>query len=84
MGDTREVRVGPEGRVLIPAEVRRATGIEPGTRLVVRVEGERVVLIPRDAIKRRLREMFAHVDGSMAGELIAERREEAAREAASF
>jgi hypothetical protein len=50
---------------------------------VVRVEDGCVVLIPRDAIKRRLREMFADVEGSMADELIAERREEAAREAAS-
>ena len=77
-----QVRVGPEGRVLIPAAVRRAAGIQPGTSLVVRVEDGRVVLIPRDAIKRRLREMFADVEGSMADELIAERREEAAREAA--
>ena len=82
MSSTEEVKVGREGRVLIPAEIRRAAGIKPGTTLIVRVEGERVVLIPRDAIKRRLRQMFAEVEGSMAAELIAERHEEAARETA--
>lgn len=79
-----EATVGPEGRVLIPAEVRRAVGLEPGTRVVVAVEGEQVVLIPRDAIKRRLRQMFAGVEGSMAEDLIAERQAEAAQDAAGL
>ena len=83
MNRRTQVKVGPEGRVLIPADVRRAAGIEPGTILVVRVEGECVVLTPRDAIKQRLRKMFSDVPGSMAEELIAERREQAARDAAT-
>jgi len=82
MNDRYEVTVGPEGRVLIPAEVRRAAGLEPGTRAVVRVEGEQVVIVPREAVKRRLRQMFSGVAGSMADELIAERRAEARRDAA--
>jgi AbrB family looped-hinge helix DNA binding protein len=77
-----EVTVGPEGRILIPADVRRAAGLEPGSILLVRLEGERVVLTPRDAAKKRLRRMFEGVDGSMAEELIAERRREAEREVA--
>jgi AbrB family looped-hinge helix DNA binding protein len=81
MSDRYDVTVGPEGRVLIPAEVRRAVGLEPGTSVVVHVDGEHVVLIPRAAIKRRLRQMFAGVDGSMADELMAERRAEAAGDA---
>jgi AbrB family looped-hinge helix DNA binding protein len=83
MNDSVEVRVGPEGRVLIPAGVRRAAGLVPGSVLIVRLEGDRVVLIPRAAIKRHLRQMFADVDGSMAEELLAERRDEAARDTAS-
>lgn len=82
MSDRYEVTVGPEGRVLIPAEVRKVAGIEPGTSVVVRVEGECVVLIPREVIKRRLRQMFVGVAGSMAEDLIAERRVEVARDAA--
>lgn len=74
MSDIYQATVGPDGRVLIPAEVRRATGLEPGTHVVVATEGEQVVLITHDAIKRRLQRMFAGVQGSMAQDLIAERR----------
>ena len=81
MNDRYDVTVGPEGRVLIPAEIRQAAGLEPGTSVVVRIEGDHVELIPRAAIKRRLRQMFAGDEGSMAEELIAERRAEAAADA---
>jgi AbrB family looped-hinge helix DNA binding protein len=82
MTNQNEVKVGAEGRVLLPASVRRAAGVEPGSILVVRVEGDRIVLTPREAIKRRLHEMFSGIEGSMSEELIAERRIEAERGAA--
>jgi AbrB family looped-hinge helix DNA binding protein len=47
MEDSYELTVRPEGRILAPASVRSAAGIEPGTRVVVRLEGDRVVLISR-------------------------------------
>ena len=77
------VRVGPKGRVVVPAPFRRELGIEEGTELMARVEGDGIVLEPRAAALRRLRELFAHVprDVSLVDELIAERREEARREA---
>lgn len=81
MDETYEVTVGPEGRVLIPAGMRRASGIEPGSTVVVRLEGDRVVLTSHSAIKRRLQRMFAEQDGSMAEELISERRAEVKKEA---
>lgn len=80
MSDACEVQVGPEGRVLIPAAVRQQVGIGPGSILTLRVEGERVILVPRTAVKRRLREMFAGVQESMAEELIASRRVDVERE----
>jgi AbrB family looped-hinge helix DNA binding protein len=81
MSDTGVVLVGPKGRVVIPAGIRRALGIEEGSELVALVEGEAVVLVPRSAIKSRLRSIFAATAGSMRDELIAERRVEAARDA---
>ena len=81
MSDTSVVSVGPKGRVVIPAEIRRELGIREGSELVALVEGEAVVLVPRSAIKARLRSIFAGVDGSMREELIAERRADAARDA---
>lgn len=75
------VAVGPKGRVVIPAGIRRELGIEEGSELVALVEGEAVVLVPRSAIKSRLRSIFADVPASMRDELITERRADAAREA---
>ena len=83
MSDTGVVSVGPKGRVVIPAGIRRALGIEEGSELVALVEGEAVVLVPRSAIKSRLRSIFAATANSMRDELLAERRAEAARDAGS-
>jgi AbrB family looped-hinge helix DNA binding protein len=74
--------VGPKGRVVIPSAIRKRLDIREGNELVALVEGEAVVLVPRSAIKSRLRSMFADTGGSMRDELLAERRAEAARDAA--
>ncbi len=87
MGATKsaEVRVGPQGRLVVPARLRRKLGIESGDLLVARAEGDRLVLERRDTILARLQGRFAHIpsDVSLADELIAERRREAAREDAT-
>lgn len=83
MSDTTVVSVGPKGRVVIPAGIRRELGIEEGSELVALVEGEAVVLVPRSAIKTRLRSLFAEAPSSMREELIAERRADAVREIGS-
>jgi len=80
MSDTDVVEVGPKGRIVIPAAIRRQLGIEQGTRLTVVVDGEAVVLVPREAVERRLHAIFTGVPASMARELIDERRAEAAGE----
>lgn len=81
MSDTGVVSVGPKGRVVIPAGIRRELGIEEGSELVALVEGEAVVLVPRSAIKSRLRSIFAGTAESMRDQLIAERRADAERDA---
>jgi AbrB family looped-hinge helix DNA binding protein len=81
MSATSIVSVGPKGRVVIPAEIRRELAITEGSELVALIEGQAVVLVPRSAIKSRLRSMFADVEVSMREELIAERRLEASRDA---
>lgn len=77
-----EVQVGAQGRVVIPAALRKAMKLEPGDRLVVRKVGESLVLERREVVERRLRERFRHIprEVSLADELIAERRAEAAGE----
>jgi AbrB family looped-hinge helix DNA binding protein len=78
-----EVRVGAQGRLVIPADLRKALNLKTGDRLVARKVGESLVLERREAIVKRLQDRFRHIpkEVSLADELIAERREEAAREA---
>lgn len=81
MGDTPTVRVGPKGRIVLPIEARRTLGIKEGDELVAVLDKDVLKLMTRDAALRSLRDMFAGVEGSLADELVAERRAEAAREA---
>lgn len=80
---SRHVRIAPGGRVVIPAEFRKALGVSVGDDLVMRLEDGELRLRSRDAAIRRAQEIVRKYvpDGvSLADELIAERREEAARE----
>lgn len=77
-----QVRMGAQGRLVIPASIRRTLGVRTGETLVARVEDGRLVLERPDAIWKRLRSRFSSVppEVSLADELVAERREEAHRE----
>jgi len=80
MRDTSVVSVGPKGRIVIPAEIRRRLRLEEGSELVAMLEGDGVLLLPREAVKRRLRRLFAGVKTSLADELVRDRRAAAAEE----
>ncbi|MDP9467281.1 MAG: AbrB/MazE/SpoVT family DNA-binding domain-containing protein [Chloroflexota bacterium] len=80
MSDTNILSVGPKGRVVIPVEIRRRLGLEEGSQLVALVEGDGVLLLPRAAVKRRLRGIFAGIGTSLADELIRDRRAAATEE----
>ncbi len=76
--------IGKQGRVVVPAGIRRALDLQPGTILTFSVrEGEVVISTPM-AAARKLQEIFASAPrepGVLASEqLIAERRAEAQRE----
>lgn len=77
-----KVTVGPQGRLVIPAELRREMSISSGDVLLVAVEGQRLVLEKREAVLERVKRRFSHVPPSvsLADELIAERRAEARQE----
>lgn len=71
------------GRVVLPAALRRSLGLRPGDELIAEVEADRSLrLTPRQVLAERDRGAFAHLAGktSLVDELIAERRNEAARE----
>jgi AbrB family looped-hinge helix DNA binding protein len=72
--------VSSKGQMVIPAQIREALGIEPGTRVAIRQEGTRVILEPQTlAAKLRLiDELQGCTAGGPSGTemLLAERRRE--------
>ncbi|HET7044623.1 MAG TPA: AbrB/MazE/SpoVT family DNA-binding domain-containing protein [Gaiellaceae bacterium] len=80
--DRIEVTIGPQGRLVVPARLRRRLGIGAGDVLVARADDDRLVLERREAILARLRRRFEAVPAriDMVDELLAARREEAKRE----
>lgn len=78
-----KVRLGPEGRVLIPAVFRERLGVKEGDVLFARVEnGELNLLTPQAAMRRAqaIVRRFVPKDVSLVDELIEDRRREAERE----
>lgn len=80
---SNEVQLGAQGRLVIPAALRKALKLEPGDRLIARQVGDSLVLERRTALGKRLQDRFRHipVSVSLVDELIAERRVDAANEA---
>lgn len=71
------------GRVLIPAEIRKSLNLKAGDRLVMRVIDGEIRLVPQSEAIKRAQDLIAqYVDPkqSLSEELINERRREAQRE----
>lgn len=75
--------VSSKGQMVIPASIREAMGIEPGTRVAVRLQGNELILRPQThiAAQRLIEELCGLTSGgpSMSDELIADRRAEDAK-----
>ena len=78
----RSLRIGPQGRLVLPSAVRRALGIKQGDEFAIRIDGSRIVLEPREELLRRMQKELRETRGnrSLVEELISERRREAGRE----
>ncbi len=78
-----KLKVNENGRVVIPAEFRKALGVEPGDELVAWMEDDelRITTMKRriERAQRRARQ-YLKPGVSLVDELIAERREAAKRE----
>lgn len=76
-------RVDRNGRVLVPAAIRRELGLREGSELLIELDAERrvVMVTPEDAWAT-VQALFDAVPrgSSVVDELIAERRAEARRE----
>lgn len=76
-------KVAEGGRIVIPAEFRRAMGLNVGDEVILDLEeGQLTLSTPRQAVKRAQELVRRYVPRGrrLADELIAERRTEAARE----
>jgi AbrB family looped-hinge helix DNA binding protein len=80
MPATMVVRMGPQGRIVVPAELRRELGLDEGSTLNATTRGGRLILEPRSVVLDRMRRRFAEAPTSLSRELLDDRREEANRE----
>lgn len=82
---TTRIRLGENGEVVIPEKHRKALGVEPGDRMTISfVDGGLRITTWKHALAWLQEEFRRRVPPgvSLVDELIAERRREAAREAA--
>ena len=78
-----QTSLGPDGRLLIPAAIRDAAGIQRGDKVRLRVEDGRIVVSSVRADWKRIQGIAAHLKKpgeSVVDQFLAERRAEAERE----
>jgi AbrB family looped-hinge helix DNA binding protein len=75
-------KLGDDGRVVIPATMRKELGLRPGDTLVVESDGHSLLLRSYDEVLKETQDYFRQFAPglSLVDELIAYRRAEAARE----
>jgi AbrB family looped-hinge helix DNA binding protein len=78
MSGTYQAVMGDRGRLVIPAELRERMGLAEGTALTLLETATGLVLLTRAQLQELVRADLAGVD--LVGELLAERRAEAAAE----
>jgi len=74
------VKTSARGQIVIPRDIRRRLNIIPGKKLLIKVEGEQVIIhpLPDDPIEA-FRGIFAKGE-SLTKALIKDRKEERVRE----
>ena len=78
-----EIHLGQQGRLVIPASLRRSLKLKTGDKLIAREEEGSIVLEKQSTIEQRLKNRFTKISKhrSLADELIVERREAGKKEA---
>ena len=80
MSGTHAIVMGDRGRLVIPAEVRAAANLEPGTPLILVESSSGLLLLTRAQAKATIKTQLAGRD--VVEELLAERRAEALSDSA--
>jgi AbrB family looped-hinge helix DNA binding protein len=81
---THHLKVDSAGRVVLPADFRRRSGVGPGDQLVAEDDGTTIHIKTYDQVLKDVQSFFKEIAPPgvvLSEELIRERRAEAAREA---
>lgn len=81
MNGTHSVTMGDRGRLVVPAGLRERAGLVEGRQLILLETPSGIVLLTREQLKDLVRADLADLD--LVGELLAERRRDAAAEDAA-
>ena len=76
-------RVSAGGRIVIPAEYRKALGIRPGDEVLLSLKNGEIRVYTKQLARKRAQDYVCRLvppNRSLVDELIREREEEAARE----
>jgi AbrB family looped-hinge helix DNA binding protein len=76
---SHRVRLGAQGRLVVPAELREELGLGDGAELAIYSDGRRLILEPPAEVLRRLRRRFAAAGEVSLAELLSAGRDEEAR-----
>lgn len=80
---TEYVKIGEDGRVVIPSTLRKELGIKPGDTLVIESDGDSLLLRGYERMLQEVQEAFADIappSQLLSEELLRDRRKEAAWE----
>ncbi len=80
---TVKTHIGKSGRIVIPAQFRKALGVEEGDEIMMSLREGEIRIFTRDQAIKNIQAMvrrYVPEGVSLADELIADRRAEAARE----
>lgn len=78
-----EIPMQENGRVVLPASLRKALGLTKGDKVLIEAEGDHVVLTTARLRRKRAQEIarrYAQLGVSVVDEFLQEKRVEAARE----
>ena len=51
---TEHVKLGPDGRLVMPAELRKSVGLKPGDTLVIESDGDSLLVRQLDVVVREV------------------------------
>ncbi|RUL89432.1 AbrB/MazE/SpoVT family DNA-binding domain-containing protein [Tautonia sociabilis] len=77
------VKIGDDGRVVIPSSLRRELNIKPGDTLVLESDGDSLLVRGYEQVLKEVQSAFADVappGALLSEELLRDRRDEATRE----